>query len=907
MSITVVPGPTLNLNVTDATSTVDLTVQTTPSFTLEFQAGQGPAGIGLPAGGFTDQVLAKNSNTSGDVSWKYVSPASVGLGNVDNTSDMDKPVSTAQQTAIDGAKSYADGLVVGLWDDRGSFDASVNTYPTSGGSGPSGVIKKGDVWTITVAATSGPLLGHSLGSTVRALADTPAQVDANWSVIDTGFSAATSGANSNITSLSGITGGISTADYLDFDTTAAATPAVGRLHWDANERGPAVTMAGGNVLLQIGQETVVNIFNNTGSALSDGQVVYCTGSQGQRLTVALARADSEVTSETILGVVTEPIANNAEGFITVQGTVHGLNTTGFADGAKLYISPTTAGLLTATEPVAPDHSVSIGFVVKGGSAGAGSIYVQVQAGYELDELHDVKVTSVAGGDVLTYDNAIPAWKNVTKANSGLARDGAVTGSGLTMATARLLGRTTAATGGVEEISVGSGLSLSAGTLSASASATLTISNKTGAYTVVAGDNGSVINCTSGTFTVSLTAAATLGAGFNVEIFNSGTGVVTVDPNGTETLDGSSTSVTLGQGNSVNLYTDSTGWFSRFGRNTGLGTTQYRSIQIGARSQATGTASIALGYLAAAGGGSNGGIAIGAQASASGSSAVSVGASASATVNYAVAIGSNSAGQASQAVTGAGAMALGGSYASGTDSFAAAIGNNTSSYGAQGSNSVAIGSNAKATTASSLALGTLASVTGGYSIAISTGYNAGASATGTSAISIGDGSAASGNSSVAVGSFAVASIVGKYAYASGRTSASGDAQLGAMILRGSTTDATPTAITSNSTGASSNNQLVLPNDSSYTFTGSVIARNTATDTESKAWTFFGAIRRGAAAANTALIGTPGINIVGADSGTTAWTFTLTADTTNGGLAVTVTGEAAKTLRWVCRIDTVEVSG
>lgn len=44
--------------------------------------------------------------------------------------------------------------------------------------------------------------------------------------------------------------------------------------------------------------------------------------------------------------------------------------------------------------------------------------------------------------------------------------GAVTGSGLTMATARLLGRTTASTGAIEQITVGSGLSLTAGSLTA---------------------------------------------------------------------------------------------------------------------------------------------------------------------------------------------------------------------------------------------------------------------------------------------------------------------------------------------------------------------------------------------------------------------------------------------------------
>jgi hypothetical protein len=54
-----------------------------------------------------------------------------------------------------------------------------------------------------------------------------------------------------------------------------------------------------------------------------------------------------------------------------------------------------------------------------------------------------------------------------RSNLGAAKNGAVTGSGITMATARLLGRTTASTGAIEEIAVGSGLTLSGGSLTAS--------------------------------------------------------------------------------------------------------------------------------------------------------------------------------------------------------------------------------------------------------------------------------------------------------------------------------------------------------------------------------------------------------------------------------------------------------
>jgi hypothetical protein len=65
-------------------------------------------------------------------------------------------------------------------------------------------------------------------------------------------------------------------------------------------------------------------------------------------------------------------------------------------------------------------------------------------------------------------------------------------------------------------------------------------------------------------------------------------------------------------------------------------------------------------------------------------------------------------------------------------------------------------------------------------------------------------------------------------------------------------------------------------------------------------------RGANAGSTVLIGTPAINRIAASSGATAWAISLTADTTNGGLAVTVTGAASTTIRWVAKLETTEVT-
>lgn len=126
----------------------------------------------------------------GDKSWQNLatvattgSKADVGLSNVDNTSDVNKPVSTAQSTAdtntLNSAKSYADSLVVGLFDFRGNYDASTNLFPTTGGSGVGGAVLKGDIWRVSVAGTLGGVAVR-VGDSIFATIDTPAQVAGNW-------------------------------------------------------------------------------------------------------------------------------------------------------------------------------------------------------------------------------------------------------------------------------------------------------------------------------------------------------------------------------------------------------------------------------------------------------------------------------------------------------------------------------------------------------------------------------------------------------------------------------------------------------------------------------------------------------------------------------------------------------
>jgi len=139
------------------------------------------------------------------------------------------------------------------------------------------------------------------------------------------------------------------------------------------------------------------------------------------------------------------------------------------------------------------------------------------------------------------------------------------------------------------------------------------------------------------------------------------------------------------------------------------------------------------------------------------------------------------------------------------------------------------------------------------------------------------------------------------HAAGRFAASGDAQIIELVARRSTTNATPAELFLDGSSL----QCVLQNDSTYFFSIEVAARRTDADGESAAYKLEGCIDRNANAASTALVGTVLKAVLAEDN--TAWDVSATADTTNGALALTVTGEAAKTIYWVSYIKLVKVTG
>lgn len=222
----------------------------------------------------------------------------------------------------------------------------------------------------------------------------------------------------------GATGNVTLGEYqlsagqVTFDQTPTGTAGVGVLRWNDNDGTLDLGLKGGNVTLQVGQEQLKRVVNKSGVSLAESayQVVKIQGAQGQRLAVELAQGSNDLNSATTLGIVTETIALNQEGFITTSGEVREINTTGslqgetWADGDILYLSPSVAGKITNVKPTAPNHMVIVGYVEYAHNV-HGKIFVKVDNGYELDELHNVKIVTPLNNQALVYDSADSVWKN----------------------------------------------------------------------------------------------------------------------------------------------------------------------------------------------------------------------------------------------------------------------------------------------------------------------------------------------------------------------------------------------------------------------------------------------------------------------------------------------------------------
>lgn len=151
--------------------------------------------------------------------------------------------------------------------------------------------------------------------------------------------------------------------------------------------------------------TVSYVRNAESTTLTTGTVVYLFGGTGDHASVKRADNGSDATSSKTVGVVAANIAANENGPVVTRGYVSGMNLSSYSVGDVLWLS--TTGAFTTTKPTSPNHLVFVGVVVR--ATNNGIMYVATQNGYEIDELHDVSITSKTSGDFLKYNGSL--WVN----------------------------------------------------------------------------------------------------------------------------------------------------------------------------------------------------------------------------------------------------------------------------------------------------------------------------------------------------------------------------------------------------------------------------------------------------------------------------------------------------------------
>lgn len=150
----------------------------------------------------------------------------------------------------------------------------------------------------------------------------------------------------------------------------------GALFYDNDSKALSYYNDVNGITVNIGQENIVRVYNDTGSTIPNGSVCYLSGAFGEFPTVALAQSDDLTTCDSTIGICTNDILDGEYGYITTDGLVHDLDTSGLTAGDTLYLSSTSAGEFTNVAPLQPNYAIVVGYVTEV-SATTGAVYVHI--------------------------------------------------------------------------------------------------------------------------------------------------------------------------------------------------------------------------------------------------------------------------------------------------------------------------------------------------------------------------------------------------------------------------------------------------------------------------------------------------------------------------------------------------
>ena len=203
-------------------------------------------------------------------------------------------------------------------------------------------------------------------------------------------------------------------------TTGGNADTAGELAWNEDEQTLDIAKGGGTVL-QVGQELSFLVHNGTANTIPNGSAVMYAGTNGNsgRLSVAPMIANGSLPGYVFIGVLTESIAADADGFVTTFGKVRGINTSIYPEDSILWADPAIPGGFTLIEPDGPNLKLAIAAVIS--AANKGTIFVRANTGQNLVDCHDVETSGAHDGDVLTWNDAANRWEHEPPVNGSAPR------------------------------------------------------------------------------------------------------------------------------------------------------------------------------------------------------------------------------------------------------------------------------------------------------------------------------------------------------------------------------------------------------------------------------------------------------------------------------------------------------
>jgi hypothetical protein len=208
--------------------------------------------------------------------------------------------------------------------------------------------------------------------------------------------------------------------FLDFDNASVPASKEKRCYWDDDDKTIHCFTEVTNFTVDLSHKLIKRINNQLNKTINKCQATYINGAQGQRATVDLADNSQENSSAGTIGLMGHDCASTSNCYIVLKGEVDVCDTSSFVVGDTLYLGK--GGNLTNIKPDTPDHLVVIGVVITS-NANSGMISVDIKNGFEVDELHDVLIANISGGNLLVWNGTGNFWENTNTINNNLTING----------------------------------------------------------------------------------------------------------------------------------------------------------------------------------------------------------------------------------------------------------------------------------------------------------------------------------------------------------------------------------------------------------------------------------------------------------------------------------------------------